>query len=308
MLAKVFDSNWTILGSRKRKTRADKGQEHGVERLLRSAKEAIDYAGLSAKDLAGIGIGCPGLLNLSTGTLLRAANLGWSDVPIRTLLEAEFGRPTVVSNDADAGVYGEATRGAGARKDRVLGVFVGTGIGGGFVHHQQIFSGGTQSALEIGQITVLPNGPLCGSGRRGCLEAVAGRLAISAAASVAAIRGQAPWLRQHIGTDPADIRSSALAASIENGDDAVRDIVLHAAEVLGTCLGDTCKLFLPDIVVLGGGLIESMSDLWLPAVRKAMRTQLIDTCPDAIPVKAARLGEHAVSLGAAAWAQTTLQS
>ncbi|MCC5849829.1 MAG: ROK family protein [Verrucomicrobia bacterium] len=303
MLAGVYDAQWKLVGSKKRKTKADEGQAKGLDRLIRTGIDAMNAAGLTPDQLGGVGIGCPGPLDLQTGTLVSAANLGWKDVELKKLLEKTFGVPAAVANDVDAGVFGEATQGAGKGARSVLGVFPGTGIGGGLVYEGKVFRGRNQSCLEVGHMTAIVEGPRCGCGRRGCLEGVAGRLAISAAAASAVLRGQAPWLKENAGSDPAKIRSKTLADAIENGDMVIRDIVEQACDYLGRALGDLVNLLAPEVIVLGGGMIEAMPTVMMPRIRQAMRPRVMDAFTDSYKLKEAVLGDLAVSLGAAALAK-----
>jgi len=147
-----------------------------------------------------------------------------------------------------------------------------------------------------------PKGRLCGCGRRGCLETVASRLAISAEAAEAAYRGQAPHLMEAAGTDLGSIRSGALASAIELGDTTVQAIVRHAAKDLGIAVASVVNLLAPDIVVLGGGLMEAMPSLYLQEVRAAIKRQAMKPFTKLLKVVPAKLGDDAGVLGAAALA------
>lgn len=304
MLAVVYGADGQVLGSAKRKTKAQLGQAAGLERLLKTAEEAVAAAGLAGDALRGVGIGCPGPLDLEAGVLLSAANLGWERVDLRALLQEKFGVPVAVANDVDAGVFGEALAGAGRGKDRVLGVFPGTGIGGGMVDGGRLFQGRRSSCMEIGHLRVLPEGPRCGCGRRGCLEAVASRLAVATGAAAAAMRGQAPWLKEHAGTDPEKYRSGTLAEAIAHGDTRVRELVEDACDHLGGALGDLVNVLAPDAVVLGGGMVEAMAELMLPRIAAAMQPRVMEAYAGSYTLVAASLGDQAVSLGAAALARS----
>lgn len=308
MLAEVFDERWEVVGAKKRKTLASEGQESGLERLVQTARDALDAAKISEKDLGGIGIGCPGPLDLETGRVRHFPNLGWTNVPLKDLLEATLGAKTVVSNDVDAGTYGEAVQGAGKGARSVLGVFPGTGIGGGFVYDNRIISGARHSALEIGHVTVQPGGARCGCGRRGCLETVASRLAIAAAAATAVVRGQAPWLKENAGSDLAEIRSKHLAAAVKNGDQIIEEILVDASTHLGVAIGNAINMLAPETVIIGGGLVEKIPDLMLAAIRKAAAENVMESFRDTYSICEASLGDHATSLGAAAWARTELET
>jgi glucokinase len=303
MLAVVFDSNFRIQGQARKKTKGNEGMKAGLERIKETIRQALKEAGISAGQVAGIGVGCPGPLHLDRGLILDTPNLGWKNVPVKALLEKAFHCPVVIANDVDAGVYGEYRFGAGQKARCVLGVFPGTGIGGGCVYDGEILRGKTSSCLEIGHLVVLPEGPRCGCGGRGCLEAVASRLAISAAAAAAAFRGEAPHLLDLAGHDLSEIRSSTLAEAIKAGDEVVEDIVREAANWIGRGLAGAINLLAPDTVVLGGGLVEAMPRLFKDEVEASARASVMPSFRRTFKIKIARLGDHATATGAAAWAQ-----
>ena len=308
MLATVFDSEFQPLGRRRAKTQGAKGVEKGVERLKKTIHNAVQEAEVPLTDLAGIGIGCPGPLDLDEGVLIDAPNLSWSNVPVKAILEEEFDCPTVIVNDVDAGVYGEYRFGAAKSARCVVGIFPGTGIGGGCVYEGRILRGQRGSCMEIGHMQVMPDGPRCGCGGRGCLEAVASRLAISAAAAQAAYRGQAPNLRKLAGTDLSDIRSGVLAESIRAGDEVVERIVREACGHIGIAVANLVHLLAPDKVVLGGGLVEAMPDLITEAVRTAAVNRVMPSFAQSFQVVTAELGDDATVMGAAAWAQEVVSA
>ena len=194
MFSAVYGEKFLMLGKHRTKTKGNEGSNAGIRRIINTIRQSIEDAGISHKALHGIGIGCPGPLDLDHGILESAPNLGWKNVPIKTSLEDELNCPVQLMNDVDAGVYGEYRFGAGRKYRTVLGVFPGTGIGGGCVYEGKILRGAKSSCMEIGHIQVLPEGPLCGCGQRGCLEAVSSRLVIASQAAAAAFRGQAPHL------------------------------------------------------------------------------------------------------------------
>jgi len=307
MLVVVLDQSFQPCGRKRKKSRAQSGKDAGLTRMIDTIQATLDEAGVAAKQLMGIGVGCPGPLNLDTGTVLEMPNLGWKDTPVRKQLEDVFGCPAVVMNDVDAGVYGEYRFGAARDVRCAVGVFPGTGIGGGCVYEGSVLRGRSGSCMEIGHVPVDPQGSLCGCGQRGCLEAMAGRLAISAAAAAAAYRGEAPNLLAAAGTDLSNIRSGVLAASVKAGDDAVERILRDAARLIGwTCAG-VVNLLAPDCLVLGGGLVEALPDLFREEVDRSVRARVMPAYRDTFQVVVAKLGDDATAIGAAAWAEHTQQ-
>jgi glucokinase len=302
MMATVFDRDFNIVAYRRKKTKDGKGSRGVLARVVETIEEALQAAHVDHKHLGAIGIGSPGWLDLDRGVILLAPNLGLHNVPLRKELTKDFGCPVAVANDVDAGTYGEYRFGAGQGVRCLLGVFPGTGIGGGLIYEGRLYRGRTGSCMEIGHIHMQPKGRLCGCGRRGCLETVASRLAIAAEAGAAAYRGEAPHLLELAGTDVAAIRSGALASAIKAGDHVVEEIVRHSAKDLGIAIGSVVNLLAPDMVVLGGGLVEAMPTLFVQQVRAYIKKQAMRPFTRSLKVVVAKLGDDAVAMGAAALA------
>jgi glucokinase len=308
MNAILFDGKFNVVGRRRKKSRGSEGVESGVERIVAGIAKLLEEALMTKERLGGIGIGCPGPLDLEEGVILEAPNLGWKNVHLKKLLEKEFGCPVHVCNDVDAGVYGEYRFGAAIGARTALGVFPGTGIGGGMVYEGRIFRGKTGSCLEIGHVPVVTDGAICGCGRRGCLETVASRLALSAEIAKAAYRGQAPNILRVAGTDLANIRSGSIKESIEAGDKIVEEIVRDGAIRLGIALAGTVNLLAPDVIVLGGGLVEALPKLFLDEVGKTLAKQVMPSYLKTYELKIAKLGDDAGAMGAASWARFRVES
>jgi glucokinase len=308
MHAVLFDRRMQPVARRRKKTRGYEGAEAGVERLASTVEKLLEEAKLTAGDVAGIGVGVPGPVDMDSGTILDAPNLGWTQIPLQELLEQRFGCRVAVCNDVDAGVFGEFQFGAARGARTALGVFPGTGIGGGLVYEGRIFRGRSSTCLEIGHLPVVPDGALCGCGRRGCLETVASRLAMSAEIAKAAYRGQAPHLLRVAGTDLANIRSGILSDAIAAGDKIVEQIVRTGARHLGMAIAGCVNLLSPDCIVLGGGLVESLPKVYLEEVAHELKHRVMPAFGKSFALKTAELGDDAGVLGAAAWARQSLSS
>ena len=302
MLAVVLDQDFQIVGRARKKTKGHEGVEAGLERIKNVIRMACKDADIDSEQLNGIGIGCPGPLNLEKKEIVEAPNLGWTNVPVGTTLESEFGCPVTVANDVDAGVFGEYTFGAGKSARCVVGIFPGTGIGGGCVYDGQLIRGANGTCMEIGHIPLQSNGPLDGAGNQGSLESLASRLSIAGQAAQAAYRGQAPHLREAAGTDLSNIRSGALAQSVLNGDTAVQEIVTKACHDLATGVVTIVHLLAPDLIIFGGGLIEAMGDFMLPIIRQQATARVLPSLKNVFQIVEAQLGDNAGVMGAAALA------
>ena len=307
MLAVLYDADWKELGRRRKRTKSADAKA-GVKRILQIIEDLLEQADVKPKQVTSIGVGCPGPVDMESGTVLEAVNLSWENVKLKRALESEFPAHAEVLNDVDAGVFGEHQFGAAQGSRTVVGVFPGTGIGGGCVYDGRVLHGSGISCMEIGHIQVQPDGPLCGCGAYGCLETVASRLAISAEAAKAVYRGEAPELREQVGTTLSDIRSGALAKSVESGDKVIEQIIRRAARQVGTAMANLIHLVAPDQIVLGGGLVEAMPKLWVEEVLGAAEQKVMTPYRGTFKVRAAKLGDDASVWGAAAWARRAVST
>lgn len=303
MLAVVLNSDFRVVGSCRKKTRGHEGVEAGLERINSVIAGAIEDAGILAEQVGGLGIGCPGPLDLEKGVIREAPNLGWVRAPVRKSIASRFGFDVAVGNDVDLGVYGEYKFGAGRGARCVVGIFPGTGIGGGCVYKGELLTGTHCSAMEIGHIPVSAEPSLDRPGVPATLESIASRLAISAQAAQAVFRGQAPNLAEIAGTDLANIRSAQLARAIRAGDRVIEEIVRTAARRLATGVVTLIHLLAPDVVVLGGGLVEAMPELYLESVTSETSRLVLPSMGSVYRIEAAKLGDQACVMGAAGLAR-----
>jgi glucokinase len=184
----------------------------------------------------------------------------------------------------------------------VAGFFIGTGIGGALILDGKLYRGSSGAAGELGHIFIDPMGPGCGCGRRGCLEALAGRLALAGEAAMLAARGGAPRLLAETGADVKKLKSGALARAVEGGDKALKDLVRRKAALVGIAMANVVNTLDPEMVVLGGGLMEALGDVIVPAAEESMRRHAMPDIVAHVKVAAAKLGDLAVLMGAAKWA------
>lgn len=307
MRAVLYDAAFKPVGraSKRHKQKSGEQSGSGIKRMTALIEKALASvpAAETSPALGGIGIACPGTVNPASGDIYELTNLGWPVLAVRAPLQKRFGCPVHVLNDVDAGTYGEYCFGAGRGAECVLGVFPGTGVGGGCVRSGVLMQAREVSCFEIGHLAVMPGGALCGCGQRGCLETLAGRLAISQAAAAAVYRGEAPNLAAETGTNLAMIRSGALARAIDAGDKVIETIVTDAACWLGVGIASVVNLLAPDCIVLGGGLVEAMPVLYRDVVEDTVRRRVMRAYRKRFKVVVASLGDDAVAQGAAAWSR-----
>jgi len=299
ILAAVYDEEYRNLGEKKKKTKGHKGKEEVFKRICKAIDKAMDNAGIERDELAGIGMGSPGPLDPFEGVILDTPNLGFRNFPLRARLEDEYEVPVRVDNDVNMGTYGEYHFGAGQGTQHMVGIFPGTGIGGGLILNGQLFRGATGGAGEIGHTIVQIGGPRCGCGQHGCIESLASRLAVASQAVAMAKRGSAPTILEEAGTDVAECRSSALKAAWKAGDDAVVEIISRSAEHLGVAMANMVNVLSPEMIVLGGGLVEALEDDYVDIAAESMRAHAMPWLVRDVQVKAAELGDYAALMGAA---------
>ena len=211
--------------------------------------------------------------------------------------------PVAVGNDVNLGTLGEKWLGAARGAGSVVGIFVGTGIGGGVIVDDHLVRGAREAAGEIGHIVMLPGGPRCGCGNRGCLEAVASRSAIEREIRKAVRAGGKSTLSKLLRRDKTPIKSKPLWRALKAKDPIVTDIMRRAAQFLGYACLTVRHLVDPDVIVLGGGVIEACGDFVLPIVQKIVASDALPGARRGGEIVESKLGDDAVALGAVAIAQ-----
>jgi len=304
ILAGVFDSKFDLKGTAKRSTKADRGVEAVIDRIARCVTDAVDECDLKLKQIRGVGVGAPGAVDTESGRVIFAPNLpGWKDVPLKKELEKQLGVPVCVGNDCNVCTLGVFDREYKAKPKHLVGIFIGTGIGGGIVIHGDLYCGHNLTAGEIGHMVIEVDGPKCGCGNRGCLEALASRTAIFRKIQSAVKDGQKTILADMLGPDLADMRSGDLRKAIRKGDKFVEKVVEEAAEYAGIGVANLINLLNPEIVVVGGGLIEALENEMMPTLIKAAEDHVMSGTMSGIEIEASQLGDHAGITGAAVLAR-----
>jgi glucokinase len=301
MISAVLDDELKILARERESTGAEEGSERVYKRVVKTVMASLESAGVGKPD--AIGITVPGPLNRRKGLILETPNLGFRDFPLGPRLEKDFGVPVVLENDVSAGVYGEFCAGAAKGYRHVVGIFIGTGIGGGLVLDGRLYGGATGNAGEIGHMILQIGGPLCGCGQYGCVEALASRTSIAKDLAHLAGSGKAPSILKRAGTDIKGIKSGAIAKAIKAGEAEVARVVERAAIHVGICMANCVNVLSPEAIVLGGGLIEKLGETFLGPARQAMRDHAMNGLVRHVEVVAASLEDDAVPIGAAALAR-----
>jgi glucokinase len=304
ILAAVVDPEGHIIAESKTKTKAEKGPEAVTERIAETAQEAVRQAGLRWAEVQGVGIGVPGPMNPETGVIYRPPNLpGWDEVDLGPRLSKALGVPVFLENDVNLGTLGEHTFGAGRGTRDMVGVFVGTGVGGGLILDGKLRSGFRHAAAEVGHMIVLADGPVCGCGKRGCLESVASRTAIDRDLRLGIAAGRESLIRDLI-KDDAPPTSGVLAEAVDKGDPLVTEVMSRAQWYLGLLTASIVNMIDPEMVVFGGGVVEAMGKAFLGPIRVTARQYYIQQAgAEKVQIVPAKLGDYAGVLGAAVLAR-----
>ncbi|HXQ79859.1 MAG TPA: ROK family protein [Opitutaceae bacterium] len=269
--------------------------------LARMAQLVADLAGGSP--LEALGVGVPGLVDLETGTTLFLPNLPtqWRDVPVAATLSKRLGCPVLLLNDCRTATLGELHYGLG-RGVRDMALFMlGTGIGGGIVIDRKLRLGPLGAAGEVGHQTILPDGPLCGCGNRGCLEALASGPAIAGEGVRLLRAGLAPVLHEIVHGNADLVNPASMARAARAGDQAVGRAIDRAASFLAIGVANIVTAFHPQLVVLGGG-VAGLGDLMLDTVRSGVAERVRMFPAAGVAVELSALGDRAGSHGAVALA------
>jgi len=275
------------------------GPDSVVAAVAGTIEAVLAAAGVSRRDVVGVGVGAPGPLNPDTGMVFQPPNLaGWHDVPLGALLTERLGVRATVANDADAAALGEWRFGAGRGIDDLVYVTVSTGIGGGIIIGGKLLLGVSGTAGEIGHMTIDVNGPRCVCGNTGCLEVLAAGPAIARAAQEAVRGGAASTLLSRAGGRVEAITARVVADAAAAGDALAAAVFNRAATYVGVGVANLLNLLNPAMVIIGGG-VSKAGDLLLEPVRRTARQRAFLRPARDARIVLSHLGDDVGAIGAA---------
>lgn len=306
IMAALVDSRFKVLARYKKKTKAYKGPREVLRRIVRCVDGLFTEHRLDRRSVGALGMAVAGSVDFRTGRVLFSPNLGFHNAPLRRLMSQTYKCPIFIENDVKAGTLAEARLGAARGASSVLGAFLGTGIGGGILIDGKIYRGEGFTAGEVGHMIVEPGGPRCGCGRRGCWEAVAGRLALARDIKKAVKDGRKSVLKKLALGRPDEMGSNDIREALENHDAVARDAVARAGRASGIALASLVNVLNPRVVVVGGGQVEAFGRFLLPEIKRAFESHAIPAAARLAKIVPARLKDDAVLLGAAVTARENL--
>jgi glucokinase len=270
--------------------------------VLETLRNIVTELAASLDTLAGLGVACAGQIHAPTGVVVEAPNLGWRDVPLAAALRAIVDVPVVVENDVRAAAWGEFTFGAGQGADSLVAVFVGTGVGSGAVLDGRLWRGAGNVAGEVGHTQVVPDGLSCGCGARGCLERYVSGSGFQQRFRAALAAGVATALKGRTGGDVERLTAVLVYEAAEAGDAFARVLWSDAVSALVVALANYVTLVNPSVLVLGGGVVESVPALFAAVVAGVppLTTRL---AREILRIERAQLGDWSGVVGAGALAR-----
>ncbi len=278
-------------------TYAQMGYEYTVNNIKQAIKDLMKETETTAADIKGIGFDFPGQVDYKTGVVKLAPNIpGWVNVPIAQMIEEAFHIPTRIDNDVRCAALGEMNFGAGKGCQNFVCITVGTGIGSGLVVNGQLVRGAANAAGEIGHIKLqMKDGPICGCGDTGCLEAFASGPSIVAMAQDYLKSGKSTKFREMAGDG--EITPYIVAKAAEAGDPVAKRIFTIIGEYVGMGLVSVINLLNPEKVIIGGGVAEA-GDLLLEPIRKTVMERAMVVARESVEIVPAELGNSAGVIGA----------
>jgi glucokinase len=282
-------------------TLSHEGPDAILGRIAAAINEMATGAG---QRVAALGVGVPGLVDFHRGRTLFLPNLpnGWRDYPVADRLAAAVACPVFLLNDARMAALGELWFGHGRGAKTMVVFTIGTGIGGGVVIDRKLRLGPLGAAGEIGHQTILPDGPLCGCGNRGCLETLAGGPALIAAGIRLMKSGQAPRLYDMVEGSADRVTPRLMAQAVAAGDASVREELLRASRMLGIGVSNVIAVLYPELVVLGGDVANDVGPLMIDTVRREVRERTRLFPVDKVRIESSALQEKAGLWGGVALA------
>ncbi len=295
MQATVVDESNSIVGHAHRSTEPDGGQDQVVERIVQCANSACEAANLRIKDIAAVGVVAAGAIDMPRGLILEAPNLQWTDVPLRDILRDKLNRPVMLENDVNGAVWGEHHLGAGNGRGDALGVWVGTGVGGGLVIADQIHHGEFSTAGEIGHTILIPDAP---SGAR-TVEDLCSRTGLRRIVNNELVQHTDSLLFAATGGDASKLTTRMLAEAYQRNDDYSVMLIDRSAQLLGMAIANWITMLAIDTVIIGGGMSEELGEPYLARIRESFAANVFPPRSRECRLLATQLAGDAGTLGAA---------
>jgi len=293
--AGLVRADGTVLYRMHLSTDSEKGPGGVADRIAEAVLDCVEHAEGGAAGVNGVGIGSPGPLDLKRGIVIFAPNLaGWENVPLRDMVYERTKMPCTLENDANAAALAEQWAGVGKGCDSLVIFTLGTGIGGGIVLDGKVLHGFRDVGAEIGHMSINPDGPVCGCGNKGCVEAYASATAMVRRMKEAIAAGsKTPLAEKGDALTARDIYEAAVA-----GDQAARENMARTGFYLGIAIANILHILNPEVIAMSGG-VSAAGDLLMDPIMDTLRERAIPASLEGVKICWASLGEDTGVIGAA---------
>jgi len=284
-------------------TLANEGAQSVINRIISAIDRMLGTKSISPSQLDSIGIGAAGVVDIDQGVVTLSPNLpGWQDIPLRDTVKEKYGIKTFLINDASAAALGEHRFGAGRGVKNLIYITVSTGIGGGIIINNDLYSGACGGAGEVGHMTIDVNGPRCSCGNIGCLEMLASGTAVAREAIRRIGQGEKSSLTEIVSGNIESITAEEVDMAAVGGDSLAMEVISQAATYLGVGMVNLVNIFNPEMIIVGGGM-SKMGDRLLNPARQVVMERAFPLLAQAVCIVPAQLGEDAGVVGAAVFAR-----
>jgi glucokinase len=296
ILSGLFDDDLKLLARSKLPTSAEGGPSGVFGRIVQGVEAVMKEANIEPDQIRGMGIGVPGQIDIGTTRVRFAPNLDWRDVDLKPLMPAAWHWPLVLENDVRMGTYGEFARGAALGARNVFGIFVGTGVGGGLILNNELYTGFNGNAGEIGHMIL--------HWRQGTeLEHVAGRKYMMKRAKDILDDAPKRVRKEWKGVELASVRSSHLADYYQKDDPVAVQLIDDAARALGAAVGGVVNFLSPEVIVIGGGVASALGDTFIERIWEIAQRYTLPGSSKGVRCVSASLKDDSGIVGCAAYAK-----
>ncbi|HHT21198.1 MAG TPA: ROK family protein [Tissierellia bacterium] len=290
VLGALFDAKGKIIATKKVKTFAARGTDFVYQQI----KLVIDTLLEGRKKVKGIGVIVPGIV-LNHDYVEFCPNVPFDHFPLGMLLREEYAMPVALGNDVSLAVYGE-WKSYDRPVDHAVGLFVGTGVGGGLILDRKLYTG-QGGGGELGHMVLVAHGAGCGCGNEGCLEAYAGKAGLLRRLKAAQTRGRESLLYDYLKSDGSMITSEAFRTCYEAGDELALELIDQASYYLGLAVANFINMLHPELFIFGGGIMESLHPVMLPRIKQVAKNNAMPALGTNLEFSMSRLGDNAGIVG-----------
>ncbi len=298
VLGAIFDEKREIVFRLKKKTKAREGIQNVEDTIASVVDELLTGYGITLDEVSAISAGAPGVINQDTGVVLFAPNLPWQNYEIKRILEERFHTPFYIGNDVNIGVFGEWKYGAAKGLTQVVGLFIGTGMGGGLILDGKLYTGHDCKGAELGHMILNTEGPRCNCGQRGCLEAFSSKLGMTDYIRQQIQRGRSTMMEDAISDGV--FKSKIMKAAYEADDDVMLEAIDRACHYLAVASGSLVNIFSPQMIVFGGGVMEALGDVFLEKIVDQIDAYCLPSIRSSVKFARSELNDDAILYGALA--------